>query len=83
MSHEMSLKHIYPTGAELWECNECSRMFVLTWPPNYRKIVLDRGEFDIEHTGVKGGMQIKPPDVIQQDRYLDIWEEGLKGLFDE
>jgi len=41
--HEMVLEITHPTGAEEWYCPTCGRRLLLSWPPAYKKIILDAG----------------------------------------
>jgi hypothetical protein len=45
-------------GAFEWSCTECSRRILLRWPPNYEKLVLDRGDETVSHGGGTGGTRI-------------------------
>jgi len=56
--HEMILKTTHPSGAEEWSCPTCGRRFLMQWPPNYKKVILQEGDESAIHTGGKGGLQI-------------------------
>jgi hypothetical protein len=62
--HEMTLRHKFPTEAELWDCPTCGRCFVFAWAPGtalgYHRVILIEGQAQITHTcsrqpGLSGG----------------------------
>lgn len=61
--HEMQLKQTYPSGVEEWFCPTCGRRFLMRWPPQYKKVVLDAGDEYAIHTGGKGGLAMSAPTV--------------------
>jgi hypothetical protein len=64
--HEMHLVKTHDTGAEEWHCPTCGRRFLLYWPPDYRKEIIEAGDEFAIHTGGKGGLQLSDPHL--QDR---------------
>ena len=58
MSHEMKLIMTYPTGAEEWFCEECGRRLIMTWPPKYKRLLLDEGDQNVGHNGTKGELPL-------------------------
>jgi len=56
--HEMVLEITHPTGAEEWYCPTCGRRLLLSWPPAYKKIILDAGNELASHSGGKGGLRV-------------------------
>lgn len=44
-------------GVDEWCCTICSRRLLLRRPPDYKKIVLDRGDEWAAHVGGTGGLQ--------------------------
>src|SRR6266487_6521746 len=56
--HEMVLETTHPSGAEEWACHTCGRRFLMQWPPEYKKIVLEGGDQNALHSGGKGGIRI-------------------------
>lgn len=56
--HEMVLETTHSSGAEEWYCPTCERRFLLTMPPNYRKVILNTGDEFAIHTGSKGGLRM-------------------------
>jgi hypothetical protein len=88
--HEMILETTHPSGAEEWYCPTCGRRFMLTWPPEYKKIVLSAGDELASHGGGKGGLKIsqiqvnevEEPELPQQIR--SALEDIVKDFdFDE
>lgn len=53
--HTMVLETTYPTGAEEWHCPACGRRLIMTWPPAYKKIILEYGDEYAVHACTKGG----------------------------
>lgn len=85
--HQMIHTATTDGGAFEWSCTRCSRRMLLSWPPNYEKLVLDRGDETVPHSGGTGGMQISAEATPQvpapgdhdrswlADNGID-WEEG-------
>jgi len=44
-------------GVDEWSCTICSRRLLLRRPPDYEKIVLERGDEWAAHVGGTGGLQ--------------------------
>src|SRR5215470_17924043 len=57
-AHEMVLIRSADSGAEEWSCTRCSRRMLLSWLPEYEKLVLDRGDETVTHVGGKGGVRV-------------------------
>lgn len=56
--HEMVLTETRESGAEEWLCPSCGRRFLMRWPPNYERLVLDPGDESATHVGGKGGVRV-------------------------
>lgn len=56
--HEMVLALTHPSGAEEWSCPTCGRRFLLSWPPSYKKIILEAGDELASHSAGKGGLSV-------------------------
>ena len=56
--HEMLPTGSGESGAEEWACPTCGRRMLLRWPPNYEKLVLERGDEAAIHVGGKGGLRV-------------------------
>lgn len=65
--HEMRLETTHSTGTEEWVCPICGRRFLMRWPPNYEKIILEAGDEYATHSGGKGGLRMQPPQVNLQN----------------
>lgn len=57
--HEMELVDTYPDGAEEWFCPVCYRRFILQWPPNYKRVILEAGDENAVHSGGKNGARME------------------------
>jgi hypothetical protein len=44
-------------GVEEWSCTRCARRLLLRRPPQFEKIVLERGDEWAAHVGGTGGLQ--------------------------
>ena len=67
--HDMQLVTIHPAGPEEWYCPICQRRFLIQWPPNYEKVILEAGDEAAIHSGGKGGLQMQPPKIGLQDSF--------------
>ncbi len=83
--HEMRLEKTHPSGAEEWGCPTCGRRFLIQWPPQYRKIVLESGDEYALHSASKGGLQMSPPQISQDGDAEDepILSDELRAALDE
>ncbi len=52
--HQMVLEKTFPSGTEEWYCPTCGRRFIMNWPPNYKKTVLEPGNENVAHSAGKG-----------------------------
>lgn len=84
--HHMELECVHPSGAEEWVCPTCGRRFLLTWPPDYTKVILNAGDEQAVHNGSKGGVRLQQPQVERQAeptlsedirRELEAWLEEI------
>ena len=91
--HKMVVKNTFPTGAQEWYCPTCGRRFILQWPPNYKRIILNEGDEQAIHSGGTGGMvlgaaQAESPEPLAKDEipseftdlddpYLSPWARWL------
>ena len=79
--HHMELLQIHNTGAEEWWCPTCERRFIIQWPPNYQKIILETGDEYAFHSCNKGEQK-------QSDNHKKIYlspelMEALDEFLDE
>jgi hypothetical protein len=58
VTHEMVLTGTADSDSEEWTCPECGRRLLLRWPPNCQKIILERGNENVAHSGGKGDVRI-------------------------
>lgn len=63
--HQMVLKETLADGSQEWECPVCGRRFILQWPPNYKRVILEEGDDHAIHSGgtegiVMGSTEIEP-----------------------
>jgi len=74
MTHQMTLRRKYPTGAQEWVCPECDRRFLLQ-PEPYKKIVMVAGDEFAMHSGNKS--KVVNGASIRDDlgALFDIWNE--------
>ncbi len=61
--HEMQLTGIDPSGAEEWHCPACGRRLLMSWPPAYKRVVLEAGDDYAIHSGGTGGLHLSRPSV--------------------
>ena len=84
--HDMILETAHPSGAEEWACPTCGRRFLLQWPPNYKRIILEPGDENATHSGGKGGLRMSAPQVGEEasvsaeERRLTPWLEWLESI---
>ncbi len=80
--HTMQLIHTYASGAEEWQCSDCERRFVVQWPPRYKRIVLQKGNQDVVHTGGKGGLTLSnvSVDATPHMPLSDAWMQAVNDL---
>lgn len=89
-THTMILRSAHVSGAEEWYCPQCGRRFIMQWPPNYKRVILEAGDEYAYHTASKGGVQMGAPQVVAtpeaemptivSDEDLDVWLDYLNNL---
>jgi hypothetical protein len=57
--HEMVHEGTDASGMEEWRCPVCGRHFVVRWPPDYERLVLDEGDPTATHVGTKGEIGLR------------------------
>ncbi len=65
--HQMVLEKTFETGAEEWYCPTCGRRFIMNWPPNYKRNILEPGDENAVHIGGKGGVSMNSSETSQED----------------
>ena len=83
--HQMILKSTNPSGVQEWVCPECGRHVLMSWPPNYTKVVLEVGDEMAVHSGGKGGVSMGVSKIIskeeletEEDPRLSVWSDWMK-----
>jgi DNA-directed RNA polymerase subunit RPC12/RpoP len=79
--HQMRLEKTHPSGAEEWSCPTCGRRFLMQYPPKYKKIVMEVGDEYAAHSGGKGGLQMGPVQISQEEDY-ELSDELRNALND-
>ncbi len=69
--HQMVVKNTFPSGAQEWYCPTCGRHFIIQWPPNYKRIILDEGDEQAAHAGGTDGLVMGPPDILPAEPERD------------
>lgn len=65
--HHMVVKNTFPTGAQEWYCPTCGRHFIIQWPPNYKRIMLNEGDEQVAHAGGTDGVIMGSADVMRAE----------------
>ncbi len=90
-THTMILKGTDESGVEEWYCPTCGRRFLMQWPPEYKKTVLEPGDEYAIHTGGKGlpGVEMsmmsnmeEPVSETVPDEPVQVDEESLLPWID-
>jgi hypothetical protein len=76
--HTMELAKQYSSVAEEWYCPSCGRRLILQWPPNYKRIILDPGNENVNHNGGPSSFQVDVSIIQQVKNLLD--EHSTKAL---
>jgi hypothetical protein len=84
MSHRMDLVVTLDGGIDVFKCRECERILAVTYPPNYKKVVIIAGAEMETHNAGNGGLTITDARIDQDDEDTDQWEQFLDDMnFDE
>lgn len=65
--HEMVLQATHSSGAEEWYCPTCERRFLLSMPPDYKKVILNVGDEAAIHSGSKGGLRMGSIQIVKPE----------------
>ena len=57
-AHRMTRTQELGHGTEEWSCTQCARRLLLRRPPEFDKVVVERGDETVAHVGGTAGMQI-------------------------
>lgn len=52
--HEMILEVTHSSDAEEWYCPSCGRRMLISWHPQFKKVVLEAGDNYAMHSAMKG-----------------------------
>jgi hypothetical protein len=81
----MVLKSTKSSGVEEWVCPECGRCVLMSWPPNYKKIVVEPGDEMAIHSGGKGGVNMQVSKIVskeeletEEDPRLAVWSDWME-----
>ena len=79
--HTMVMVNTDSAGAEEWFCPTCGRHFVMHWPPEFKRTILEPGNENVIHVGGKGDMALRlsmdKPRVEQRPWFDNEWEGPL------
>ena len=85
--HTMVMVNKDGAGAEEWFCPTCGRRFVMHWPPEFKRTILEPGDENVFHVGAVGFAESGPLihletglEVNTDDARLKPFEEFLKKL---
>lgn len=82
MPHQMELREVYADGSQDWHCPVCGRRFILHWPPNYHREVLNEGDLEAVHTAGTGGMQMGSAELESEAVFqtAPVDDENFDGI---
>lgn len=55
-------------GTEEWLCSSCGRHLLVSWYPNFKRIVLETGDPSATHSGLKGDYSMEDRIAIPVDK---------------
>jgi hypothetical protein len=58
-SHKMVHVKDHPTGEEEWYCPQCGRRFLMHWPPEYKRTILESGDENATHVKSVMGLNLE------------------------
>jgi hypothetical protein len=73
--HEMILENVNSSGVEEWYCPTCGRRFLLQWPPEYKKVILEAGDENAIHSGGKGGFSMSSNQIVPETGEEVTWND--------
>ena len=80
--HEMVVTQTFSSGAQEFFCPVCGRRFIIEWPPNYRRIILEPGNEQVIHSGGTGGLVMGPTSMEAREEVQDSANLGAGGMDD-
>lgn len=78
--HEMRIERSHPSGAEEWYCPTCGRRFLMQWPPQYKRVIIEAGDEYAVHTGGKGGLSMGAASIDAGDALVEYTEAATQPL---
>jgi hypothetical protein len=76
--HTMIMVSKDTAGAEEWFCPTCGRRFVMHWPPEFKRTILEPGDESVIHVGGKGdlglGLSMDEVEVHPSSEVADKFE---------
>ncbi len=80
--HQMVLEQTHPSGAEQWYCPICGRRFLLLWPPDYKKIIMQAGDEYAIHAIEKNGLPVDAGQVHEKSELSPDLEARINQILD-
>lgn len=77
--HQMVIVHQHEDGSQEWHCPTCGRRFIMQWPPNYHRTILEPGDETAVHTG---GMKPVEMKQVEPESSTFIEPESAEEAFD-
>ena len=65
--HKMVLIASHKSGADEWYCPTCGRRFLMKWPPNYQRTILEAGDETAVHCGSSGELEIQAAQLCPEE----------------
>jgi hypothetical protein len=85
--HTMEFIQTHENGVDELYCSICGRRMLLSWPPNYQKVILEIGDEFAIHSAGKGGLHFGNPQIRQTEESdttdgmsLQPWLDWMKQV---
>lgn len=65
--HEMELIEKHKDGRDEWLCPTCRRRFIMQWPPNFKRVILEEGDVNAIHIGGKSGVRMEASATLAEE----------------
>lgn len=69
--HTMVLAAEFSDGSQEWLCPTCGRRFIIQWPPNYKRTILEEGDPQAIHSGGTNGLSMGEAAAEPSDALLE------------
>lgn len=76
--HTMEFVESHKNGQDELYCPTCGRRMLLSWPPNYKKVILEMGNAFAVHTAGRGGIKLEVPQVLAPENQDEADDPGLE-----